>query len=131
MDAIAKLMALAIRFEQMAWGGEVADYAELARLRHVTRARMTQIMNLLNLGRTSRCRTVASEVHSSTIRSRDRGSGRCNRTTSLRQSRQPAPENGPCPDFERRVSQSRTSRVREVTDLLPQCVPSQPCSRFA
>ncbi len=29
--------------------GEVRDYAELARLGHVTRARMTQIMNLLNL----------------------------------------------------------------------------------
>ena len=27
----------------------VADYAELARLGHVTRARITQIMNLLNL----------------------------------------------------------------------------------
>jgi len=27
----------------------VADYAELARLAHVTRARMTQIMNLLHL----------------------------------------------------------------------------------
>jgi hypothetical protein len=29
--------------------GEVKDYAELARLGHVTRARVTQIMNLLNL----------------------------------------------------------------------------------
>ena len=29
--------------------GEVRDYAELARLGHVTRARLTQIMNLLNL----------------------------------------------------------------------------------
>jgi len=28
---------------------EVRDYAELARLGHVTRARLTQIMNLLNL----------------------------------------------------------------------------------
>jgi hypothetical protein len=46
---IAKLMALAIRFEQMVRDGEVTDYADLARLGHVTRARMTQIMNLLNL----------------------------------------------------------------------------------
>lgn len=43
---ISKLMALAIRFEQMVRTGEVADYAELARLGHVTRARITQIMNL-------------------------------------------------------------------------------------
>jgi hypothetical protein len=42
-------MALAIRFEQLIRDGVVADYAELARLGHVTRARMTQIMNLLNL----------------------------------------------------------------------------------
>jgi len=42
-------MALAIRFEQVVRDGVVADYAELARLGHVTRARMTQIMNLLNL----------------------------------------------------------------------------------
>jgi len=46
---IAKLMALAIRCEELVRRGEVADYAELARLGHVTRARMTQIMNLLNL----------------------------------------------------------------------------------
>jgi len=46
---IARLMALAIRFERLVAAGEVRDYAELARLGHVTRARMTQIMNLLNL----------------------------------------------------------------------------------
>ena len=39
-------MALAIRFEQLIQAGEVADYAELARLGHVSRARITQIMNL-------------------------------------------------------------------------------------
>lgn len=42
-------MALAIRFEQLGHDGVVADYAELARLGRVTRARMTQIMNLLGL----------------------------------------------------------------------------------
>ena len=42
-------MALAIRFEAMLASGEVSDQAELARLRHVARARLTQIMNLLNL----------------------------------------------------------------------------------
>jgi hypothetical protein len=42
-------MALAIRFEQLLREGQVASYAELARLGHVTRTRVTQIMNLLNL----------------------------------------------------------------------------------
>lgn len=46
---ITKLMALAIRFEGLIRSGTVADYAELARLGHVTRARITQIMNLLLL----------------------------------------------------------------------------------
>lgn len=46
---VAKLMALAIRFEKLVRYGDVADYAELARLGHVTRARLTQIMNLLAL----------------------------------------------------------------------------------
>jgi hypothetical protein len=46
---VARLMALAIRFDQMIRDGVVADQAELARLGHVTRARLTQIMNLLNL----------------------------------------------------------------------------------
>ena len=46
---VAKLMALAIRCEALVHSGEVADYAELARLGHITRARMTQITNLLNL----------------------------------------------------------------------------------
>jgi hypothetical protein len=46
---IARLMALAIRFEGLIRDGVVADQAELARLGHVTRARLTQIMNLLQL----------------------------------------------------------------------------------
>jgi hypothetical protein len=46
---IAKLMALAIRFEGLIRAGVVRDYAELARLGHVTRARITQIMNLRQL----------------------------------------------------------------------------------
>jgi hypothetical protein len=46
---VARLMALAIRFEQLIRDGVVADYAELARLGHVTRARLSQIMNLLVL----------------------------------------------------------------------------------
>jgi len=46
---IARLMALAIRFDTLIRDGEVSDQAELARLGLVTRARMTQIMSLLNL----------------------------------------------------------------------------------
>jgi hypothetical protein len=46
---IARLMALAIRFDRLLRAEEFRDYAELARLGRVTRARMTQIMKLLNL----------------------------------------------------------------------------------
>ena len=46
---ITRLMALAIKFQDMVDRGEVRDYAEIARLGYVTRGRMTQIMNLLNL----------------------------------------------------------------------------------
>ena len=46
---VAKLMALAIRFDQLIRDGVVADQAELARVGHVSRARLTQIMNLLFL----------------------------------------------------------------------------------
>lgn len=46
---ISRLMALAIRFEKLLRDGVVADQAELAQLGHVTRARVTQIMNLLCL----------------------------------------------------------------------------------
>jgi len=46
---VARLMALALRFEGLLRDGVVKDYAELARLGHVTRARVTQVMNLLHL----------------------------------------------------------------------------------
>lgn len=46
---VSKLMALAIRMEGLVQRNEVRDYADLARLGYVTRARITQIMNLLNL----------------------------------------------------------------------------------
>jgi hypothetical protein len=42
-------MALAIQFDQLIRDGAVADQADLARLGQVTRARLTQIMDLLNL----------------------------------------------------------------------------------
>jgi hypothetical protein len=46
---ITRLMALAIKFQEMVDCGEVRDYADIARLGYVTRARLTQIMNLLLL----------------------------------------------------------------------------------
>jgi hypothetical protein len=42
-------MALAIRFEELVRAQKMRDYAELARRGHVTPARMTQIMKLLDL----------------------------------------------------------------------------------
>jgi hypothetical protein len=46
---VGRLLALAIRLNQLICDGLVTDQAELARLGHVTRARLTQIMNLLQL----------------------------------------------------------------------------------
>lgn len=46
---VSKLMALAIRFDQLLREGKVTDQSELARLAHITQPRMTQIMNLLHL----------------------------------------------------------------------------------
>ena len=46
---VARLLALAHRFDGMLREGEAADYADLARRGQVTRARLTQVMNLLLL----------------------------------------------------------------------------------
>jgi hypothetical protein len=46
---VARLMALALRFEKLIREGAISDQADLARLGHVTRARATQIMSLLQL----------------------------------------------------------------------------------
>lgn len=46
---VSRLMALAIHFDGLIREGVVRDYADLARLGGVSRARITQIMNLLNL----------------------------------------------------------------------------------
>jgi hypothetical protein len=45
-------MALALRFEQLLCEGKIRNYAELARLGHVSRARVSQIMRLLSLAPT-------------------------------------------------------------------------------
>jgi len=46
---VARLMALAIKYDRLLRKGVVADMSELARLCQVTQPRMTQIMNLLHL----------------------------------------------------------------------------------
>ena len=46
---ISRLMALAIKFDRLIAEEAVRDQAQLAELGHVTRARVTQIMNLLYL----------------------------------------------------------------------------------
>jgi hypothetical protein len=49
LPRITRLVALAIKCQDMVDRGEVRDYAGLASLGYVTRARITQIMNLLLL----------------------------------------------------------------------------------
>ena len=46
---VARLMALALRLDELVRTGQVASYSALAALGHVTRARICQIMNLLHL----------------------------------------------------------------------------------
>jgi hypothetical protein len=46
---LARLIALALHFDQCIRAGVVADQAELAPLGHVSPARFTQIMYLLSL----------------------------------------------------------------------------------
>jgi DNA invertase Pin-like site-specific DNA recombinase len=46
---LARLMALALRMENLIRAGGIVDYSELAQLGHLSRARITQIMNLLLL----------------------------------------------------------------------------------
>ena len=49
LPRIARLMALAIRFDGLMRSGVIRDYADLARLGGVSPARISQIMGLLNL----------------------------------------------------------------------------------
>ena len=49
LPRISKLMALAIRFDEMLRTGEASDTIELARRGHVTQPRMSQIMALNQL----------------------------------------------------------------------------------
>jgi hypothetical protein len=71
---VTRLMSLAIKFDGYMRDGLVTDYAELARLGHVTRARITQVMDfnllapdiqeaILDLPRTARGRDPIRERH--------------------------------------------------------------------
>jgi hypothetical protein len=46
---IARLLALAHKLDAMVRSGEIRDYAQLARLGHISSARLTQIIVLLHL----------------------------------------------------------------------------------
>src|SRR6516164_5801939 len=46
---IARLLALALKFDGLLCQGVISHYAALARLGHVSRARVSQIMALINL----------------------------------------------------------------------------------
>ena len=49
---IARLLALAHKLDAMVRSGEISGYSELARLGHISPARLTQIMVLLHLAPT-------------------------------------------------------------------------------
>jgi hypothetical protein len=46
---VSRLMALALRLEALVRSGQIGSYGALAALGHVTRARISQIMNLIHL----------------------------------------------------------------------------------
>ena len=46
---VARLMALALRLDELVRTGQVANYSALASLGHVSRARICQILNLIHL----------------------------------------------------------------------------------
>jgi hypothetical protein len=46
---VSRLMALALRFDELVRTGQVGSFSALASLGHVSRARVSQIMNLLGL----------------------------------------------------------------------------------
>ncbi len=70
-------MALAIYYEDLIRQGHVHDYAEIAALGHVTRARVTQIMNL---------RLLATDIQEKLLTLRRLGQGRDRLTLRFLQS---------------------------------------------
>lgn len=54
LPRVARLMALAIKYQGMVSRGELVDYADIARLGYVTTSRATQVMNSSTWHRKSR-----------------------------------------------------------------------------
>jgi hypothetical protein len=65
LPRITKLLALAVRFEELLRNGTAKDYADLARLGGVSRSRITQVMHLRNLAPTlqERILLLSKEPH--------------------------------------------------------------------
>ena len=63
---IARLMALALRFEHLVQSGTIRHYAELAQLGQVSRARLTQGLSTMLIHR--RCESVTGIMRSSTTK---------------------------------------------------------------
>ncbi len=72
LHRVSRLMALAIKFDALLSSRVLLDYSDIARLGGISKARVTQIMNLLNLApdiqecllflpRTTACRDRISE----------------------------------------------------------------------
>ena len=74
LHRVTRLMALAIKYDGLIRSRVLLDYSDIARLGRISKARVTQIMNLLNLApdiqerllflpRTTLCRDRISERH--------------------------------------------------------------------
>ncbi len=70
---VSRLMTLAIKFDRLIADGAIRDQAQLAELDYVTRARVTQVMNLFYYAPGQRC----GHVNPGHLRQRAR---RCGRT---------------------------------------------------
>ena len=70
-----RLLALAVRFEGLLQEGTVRDYADLARLGGVSRARITQIMSLRHLHGPNQLITYLLSIHYAEHRRRETADG--------------------------------------------------------
>jgi len=60
---VTRMLALAYHIDRLIDSGRVKDYAEAARIFGVTRGRMTQVMNLLNLSARIQELLLSGELH--------------------------------------------------------------------
>ena len=75
LPRITRLLALAVRFEGLLQEGTVRDYADLARLGGVSRARITQIMSLRHLHGPNQLITYLLSIHYAEHRRRETADG--------------------------------------------------------